>query len=68
MFSWLPVVGDPLTLIGVMREPLGRFFLVVTLAKGGRDLVLALATLGVTACGKPEVTHRASGPRRAHGR
>lgn len=42
--SWLPVVGDPLTLAaGMMREPLWRFLLVVTLAKGGRYLILALA-------------------------
>jgi membrane protein YqaA with SNARE-associated domain len=44
--AWLPVVGDPITLAaGVMREPLWRFVLVVTLAKGGRYVVLAWATL-----------------------
>lgn len=44
--AWLPVVGDPLTLAaGVMREPLWRFVLIVTLAKGGRYAVLAWATL-----------------------
>jgi membrane protein YqaA with SNARE-associated domain len=43
--AWVPVIGDPLTLVaGVMREPLWRFVLVVTLAKGGRYLVLAWAT------------------------
>ncbi len=37
LLSWLPVIGDPLTLVaGVMREPLGRFLLIVTLAKGAR--------------------------------
>ncbi|MBN6776509.1 DedA family protein [Pseudomonas granadensis] len=47
LFSWLPVVGDPLTLIaGVMHEPLGRFLLIVTLAKGARYGVLAMLTLG----------------------
>ena len=47
LFSWLPVIGDPLTLIaGVMREPLGRFLLIVTLAKGARYGVLAMLTLG----------------------
>ncbi|KAB0494328.1 YqaA family protein [Pseudomonas vancouverensis] len=47
LFSWLPVIGDPLTLVaGVMREPLGRFLLIVTLAKGARYCVLAMATLG----------------------
>lgn len=35
--SWLPVVGDPLTLVaGALREPLPTFLLLVTLAKGGR--------------------------------
>ncbi|WP_207267813.1 YqaA family protein [Pseudomonas sp. GW101-3H06] len=46
LLSWLPVIGDPLTLVaGVMREPLGRFLLIVTLAKGARYGVLALATV-----------------------
>jgi membrane protein YqaA with SNARE-associated domain len=43
--AWVPVIGDPLTLVaGVLREPFWRFVLVVTLAKGGRYLVLAWAT------------------------
>ena len=47
LLSWLPIVGDPLTLVaGVMREPLVRFLLIVTLAKGARYAVLAWATLG----------------------
>ncbi|MCB1333000.1 MAG: DedA family protein [Roseivivax sp.] len=42
--SWLPIVGDPLTVIaGTLGEPLWRFLPVVTLAKGGRYVVLALA-------------------------
>lgn len=46
--SWVPVIGDPLTLVaGVMREPWWRFVLVVTLAKFGRYAVLTAATLGV---------------------
>jgi membrane protein YqaA with SNARE-associated domain len=45
--SWLPIVGDPLTLAaGVMKEPLWRFILIVTLSKGGRYVVLAMATEG----------------------
>lgn len=41
--AWLPVIGDPLTLAaGVLREPFWRFALIVTLAKGGRYLMLAL--------------------------
>ncbi len=43
--SWVPVIGDPLTLVaGVLREPFGRFLLIVTLAKGGRYLALAWIT------------------------
>ena len=42
LLSWLPVVGDPLTLVaGVMREPFPRFLLLVLLAKSARYLVLA---------------------------
>ncbi|APE43268.1 hypothetical protein BOO69_07435 [Sulfitobacter alexandrii] len=44
--SWLPLVGDPLTVVaGVMRMPIGPFVLLVTLAKGGRYIVLAAVTL-----------------------
>jgi membrane protein YqaA with SNARE-associated domain len=44
--SWLPLVGDPLTLIaGVLREPLWSFLLLVTLAKAARYLALAALTL-----------------------
>ncbi|MGF6330419.1 membrane protein YqaA with SNARE-associated domain [Pseudomonas sp. BS3782 TE3695] len=47
LLSWVPIIGDPLTLVaGVMREPLGRFLVIVTLAKGARYGMLALATLG----------------------
>lgn len=39
--SWLPVIGDPITLIaGVMREGFLRFLVLVTIAKGLRYLVL----------------------------
>lgn len=44
--SWLPVVGDPLTVIaGIMRESLWRFLLLVVIAKGGRYALLAAITL-----------------------
>lgn len=44
--AWLPLVGDPLTLAaGLLREPLGRFVVLVTLAKGGRYGLLAWGTL-----------------------
>jgi membrane protein YqaA with SNARE-associated domain len=48
LLSWLPVVGDPLTLVaGVMREPLWRFVLLVSIAKAGRYLVLAAVVLNL---------------------
>ena len=44
--SWLPIVGDPLTVVaGVMREPLLPFLLLVTISKATRYLVLAAITL-----------------------
>lgn len=47
LLSWVPVIGDPLTVVaGVLREPLWSFLLLVTLAKGGRYLLLAWFTLG----------------------
>ncbi|AWB48157.1 hypothetical protein HYN69_06160 [Gemmobacter aquarius] len=46
--SWVPVIGDPLTLAaGLLREPLWRFLLVVTLAKGLRYVILVAATLAL---------------------
>ncbi|SFI14298.1 MULTISPECIES: YqaA family protein [unclassified Pseudomonas] len=46
LLSWVPIIGDPLTLVaGVMREPLWRFLLLVTLAKGLRYGALAAVTL-----------------------
>ena len=46
LLSWLPIIGDPLTLVaGVMREPLWRFLLLVTVAKGVRYGVLAALTM-----------------------
>jgi membrane protein YqaA with SNARE-associated domain len=44
--SWLPVVGDPLTVVaGLLREPLVPFVVLVTIAKGTRYLVLAALVL-----------------------
>ena len=46
--SWVPFIGDPLTVIaGVLREPLWSFLLIVTIAKSGRYIVLAMLTLGL---------------------
>ncbi|KJZ64634.1 YqaA family protein [Pseudomonas fluorescens] len=49
LLSWVPIIGDPLTVVaGVMREPFWSFLLIVTLAKGVRYLVLTAVTLGWT--------------------
>jgi len=46
LFSWAPIIGDPLTVVaGVLREPLPMFLLLVGVAKIGRYLVLAILTL-----------------------
>ena len=46
--SWVPFIGDPLTVIaGVFREPLWSFLLIVTIAKSCRYIVLAMLTLGL---------------------
>ncbi|EQM72060.1 YqaA family protein [Pseudomonas tohonis] len=47
LLSWVPVIGDPLTLLaGVLREPFWSFVLIVTVAKTARYLVLTAFTLG----------------------
>lgn len=47
LLSWLPIVGDPLTLVaGVMQMRLLPFVLVVAVAKGGRYLVLGWLVTG----------------------
>lgn len=47
LLSWMPVVGDPLTLVaGIMRESFWVFLALVTLAKGGRYLILILSVQG----------------------
>ncbi|MER9364951.1 DedA family protein [Mesorhizobium sp. M0518] len=46
LLSWLPLVGDPLTIVaGVLREPFWSFLVIVTIAKVGRYLALAAVTL-----------------------
>lgn len=47
LLSWVPVIGDPLTVMaGILREPVLPFLLLVTVAKVSRYLVLAGITLG----------------------
>ncbi|EHL96495.1 inner membrane protein YqaA [Acetobacteraceae bacterium AT-5844] len=47
LLSWLPVVGDPLTLVaGIMREKLWVFLLLVGIGKAGRYALLAWMAAG----------------------
>lgn len=42
LLSWLPVIGDPLTLVaGILRVPFGIFLVLVTLGKAARYIVIA---------------------------
>jgi len=48
LLSWAPIGGDALTVVaGVLREPLWSFVLLVTAAKAGRYIVLAVVTPGL---------------------
>lgn len=48
LLSWVPIIGDPLTVVaGVLRTPFLTFLVLVTIAKAGRYLVLAAITLGL---------------------
>lgn len=47
LLAWVPVIGDPLTVVaGVLREPFPVFLVLVTISKVGRYLVLTAVTLG----------------------
>jgi membrane protein YqaA with SNARE-associated domain len=42
LMAWVPIIGDPLTLVaGIMREPLWRFLILVSIGKVGRYAVIA---------------------------
>lgn len=44
LLSWVPVVGDPLTMLaGIMRVPFWRFLAIVTIGKVARYAVIAFA-------------------------
>ena len=46
LLSWVPVVGDPITVAaGLLREPFFSFLILVGLAKTVRYLIVALITL-----------------------
>lgn len=48
LFSWVPIIGDPLTVVaGVMREPLRSFIPLVAIGKVGRYAILALVAQGL---------------------
>ncbi len=48
LLSWVPIVGDPLTVVaGLGREPFPVFLALVAVAKVGRYVVLTAATLGL---------------------
>ncbi|MEZ5535019.1 MAG: YqaA family protein [Thiolinea sp.] len=42
LLSWMPVIGDPLTVVaGLLRVPFWTFLLLVGVAKGGRYLLIS---------------------------
>jgi membrane protein YqaA with SNARE-associated domain len=48
LLSWVPIIGDPITLIaGVLKENFWRFVIVVTFAKAGRYLFIYLLYIGL---------------------
>jgi membrane protein YqaA with SNARE-associated domain len=47
LMSWVPIVGDPLTIVaGVLREPFPVFLALVAVAKTARYIAVASITLG----------------------
>jgi membrane protein YqaA with SNARE-associated domain len=47
LLSWLPFIGDPLTVVaGVLREPLPVFLVLVALAKTARYFAVAAIAFG----------------------
>ena len=48
LFSWLPIIGDPITLVaGALKEPLWSFLILVTIAKGLRYIFVVVITLNL---------------------
>jgi len=48
LLSWVPFIGDPITIVaGVLREPLWSFLFLVSIAKGLRYIVIAMAVVNV---------------------
>jgi membrane protein YqaA with SNARE-associated domain len=47
LLSWVPIIGDPLTIVaGVLREPFPVFLALVVVAKTARYLAVTGLTLG----------------------
>ena len=47
-FSWVPIIGDPLTIIaGIFRVPIYTFILIVSLAKTMRYVFISLVVTNV---------------------
>ena len=58
LLSWMPVIGDPLTLAaGVLREPFWSFLLLVAVAKTGRYVAVALGGIRLVLNEGPENPH-----------
>ncbi len=48
LFSWMPFIGDPITLVaGILKEPLWSFLILVTIAKGLRYIFVVVVTLKI---------------------
>ena len=48
LLSWMPFIGDPLTLAaGVLREPFWSFLAIVSVAKTARYLIVTAITLNM---------------------
>lgn len=48
LLSWVPFIGDPLTVVaGIMRESLAVFLVFVTIGKVGRYLALAVTVTNI---------------------
>jgi membrane protein YqaA with SNARE-associated domain len=46
LFSWLPIIGDPLTFVaGILKYDLKKFIIIVTIAKFLRYLFIALIVI-----------------------
>ena len=48
LLSWMPIIGDPITLVaGILKEPLWSFLILVTIAKGLRYIFVVVVTLNI---------------------